>query len=103
MIAAWRTATSDPDPLLALGATRALRAHLSTWETQLAREAVGDGATWESVGDAVGVTRQAAWERFHHEAHELRRRAHAEVHELQRRHRDELRELRRRYRGDRYI
>src|SRR5205807_2181968 len=51
---AWETATGDGDPLLALGATRALRAHLSTWEAQLVKEAVADGATWETIGTSVG-------------------------------------------------
>lgn len=28
------------------------------------RQAVAAGASWADVGDALGVTRQAAWERF---------------------------------------
>ena len=40
MVQAWNTATGEGDPLLALGATRALRAHLSTWESQLVKEAM---------------------------------------------------------------
>lgn len=27
-------------------------------------EAKEDGATWEQIGDALGITRQSAWERF---------------------------------------
>ena len=56
MIATWEAATSDPDPLAALGATRALVGLLSTWESQLAGEAVAAGATWESIGGSVAST-----------------------------------------------
>jgi hypothetical protein len=98
--AAWETAVGAPDPLEALGATRALKAHLSTWEAQLAQEAVADGASWATVGEAVGVSRQAAWERFHDERHELRERLRAEAHELRHRHREELHDLARRYRDE---
>ena len=69
----WETAISDPDPLAALGATRALIALLSTWESRLASEAVAKGATWEAVGCSVGVSRQAAWERFHRDVADFRR------------------------------
>src|SRR5438067_13787077 len=91
---AWQTATADADPLVALGATRALKAHLSTWETQLVREAMADGATWESIGDSVGVSRQAAWDRFHDEVHDLRRQMHKDVQELRRRYREDARDVR---------
>src|SRR5437763_10685139 len=100
MTQAWQTATGDGDPLVALGATRALKAHLSTWETQLVREAMAEGATWESVGDSVGVSRQAAWDRFHHEVHELRRQRRKDMEELRRRFRPEARELHHRYRDN---
>jgi hypothetical protein len=91
---AWGTATGDGDPLLALGATRALRAHLSTWEAQLVKEAVADGATWETIGTSVGVSRQAAWDRFHHEVHDLRRQMHHDMHEVRRRYREEADKVR---------
>ena len=74
MIAAWEAATEATDPLAALGASRALVGLLSTWEAQLVGEAVVAGATWEVIGGTVGVTRQAAWERFHDDIHEFRRR-----------------------------
>src|SRR5437764_11330968 len=100
MVQAWTTATAGGDPLVALGATRALKAHLSTWESQLVREAMADGATWESIGDSVGVSRQAAWDRFHHEVGELRRQRRRDMDELRRRFREEARELHHRYRDD---
>jgi hypothetical protein len=100
MAATWEAATSDPDPLAALGATRALAALLSTWEARLVGEAVAAGSTWETIGSTVGVSRQAAWERFHHEAHDFRRRVKSEFHELRNRHREEMMELRGRVRTE---
>jgi hypothetical protein len=91
---AWETATGDDDPLVALGATRALRAHLSTWEAQLVKEAMADGATWETIGTSVGVSRQAAWDRFHHEVHDLRRQMHQDMRDLRRRYREEAMKIR---------
>ena len=97
---AWETATGQGDPLEALGATRALKAQLPTWEAQLVKEAIADGATWETIGDSVGVSRQAAWDRFHDEVGELRRQRRKDMEELRRRFREEARELHHRYRGD---
>ena len=82
MIATWEAATSDPDPLAALGATRALVGLLSAWESQLAGEAVAAGATWESIGGSVGVSRQAAWERFHDDVHDFRQQVKDEARTL---------------------
>jgi len=62
---AWTLATTAKDPLVALGATRAVRAHLSEWESRLAAEAIASGHTWESIGQTLGMSRQAAWDRFH--------------------------------------
>src|SRR6266511_1747627 len=87
MVVTWEAATSDPDPLVALGETRALTGLLSTWEARLAGEAVANGATWETIGSTVGVSRQAAWERFHTEAHEFRERWKSEIQDLRDRHR----------------
>ncbi len=93
MVATWEAATTDPDPLAALGATRALVGLLSTWETQLVGEAVADGTTWEVIGGTVGVSRQAAWERFHSDVHEFRRRMKDDLHELRSRHHQEMLEF----------
>jgi hypothetical protein len=94
MAASWESATSDPDPLIALGATRALIGLLSTWEAQLATEAVASGATWEAVGSSVGVSRQAAWERFHSEVADFKRQVKAEARALKDRHKQEIAEFR---------
>ena len=105
MADAWTNATTDPDPLAALGATRALIGLLSTWETKLATEAAAAGATWEAIGSSVGVTRQAAWERFHVDVAELKRQVKTDLHALRDRHRQEMLdfrdELKRRVKGHR--
>jgi hypothetical protein len=93
MTATWHAATSDPDPLSALGATRALVGLLSTWESQLVGEAIAAGATWERVGGTVGVSRQAAWERFHHDAAEFTRRVRTDLQALRDRHHHEMQEF----------
>jgi len=94
MRATWERATSDPDPLVALGATRVLVGLLSTWEAKLAREAVAAGATWEKIGSSVGVSRQAAWERFHDEVVEFKRQVKKEARALRDRQRQEMAEFR---------
>src|SRR5437763_13694520 len=96
---ALETAPGGGDPLAALGATRALRAHLSTWEAQLVQEAMAEGATWETIGTSVGVSRQAAWDRFHHEVHDLRRQMRKDMHEVRSKYRDEAMRIRDSY-GD---
>jgi hypothetical protein len=57
-------ALTSGDPLAALKAAQDLRALLPSWESQLARQALAAGATWESIGQALGTSRQAAWERL---------------------------------------
>jgi hypothetical protein len=96
---AWEAATGDGDPLEALGATRALKAQLPTWEAQLVKEAIAEGATWETIGDSVGVSRQAAWDRFHHEVHDLRRQMRKDMHEVRKKYREEALRIRDSY-GD---
>lgn len=93
MTAAWEAATTEPDPLTALGATRALNELLSTWEAQLVKEAVAAGATWEAIGSSVGISRQAAWARFRHDIPE-------EVHQFHREVRDQARAMRGRQRKE---
>jgi hypothetical protein len=48
------------DPLEALAACGELRA-------DLVREALEAGATWEDVGESVGISRHAGWARFQEE------------------------------------
>lgn len=62
---AWRRAADERDPLAALAAARELKGELARWEAHLAREALASGETWETIGAALGISRQAAWERLH--------------------------------------
>jgi hypothetical protein len=94
MTSAWEAATRARDPLDALRASRSLAGHLSGWEAHLVDEATGSGATWEAVGGAVGVSRQAAWERFHTHVGSFRKQIKAESRELAARHRQEVADFR---------
>jgi len=94
MTAAWETALFDPDPLVALAATRALGELLSTWEAKLAAEAMAHGATWGAIGSSVGVSRQAAWERFHGDVADFTRQVKAARRLLEERQRQQWNELR---------
>jgi hypothetical protein len=60
----WTTVVGEVDPLTALRAARELKEHLGRWEAQLAREALAAGETWDTIGAALGISRQAAWERL---------------------------------------
>lgn len=94
MTAAWDAAISDSDPLVALAATKALVDLLHAWEAKLASEAVAGGATWEAIGTSVGVSRQAAWERFHRDVADFRRHVATAARVLKQRHKQEWHELR---------
>lgn len=61
---AWSAATDASDPLTALARLGALRDAVSHWEAVLARAALADGASWAAIGEALGTSRQAAWERL---------------------------------------
>ena len=39
------------------------------------RAARADGATWEEIGDALGVKKQTAWERFWRDTRDVDREA----------------------------
>ena len=56
--------TRADEALAALAAMPALRDALHRWEATLAREALAAGASWTTIGDALGTSRQAAWERL---------------------------------------
>lgn len=64
LVSTWTTVVGEVDPLTALAAARELKDHLGRWEVQLAREALAAGETWDTIGAALGTSRQAAWERL---------------------------------------
>jgi DNA anti-recombination protein RmuC len=92
--ATWERATGDPDPLAALDASRTLAREVGRWQGALVAEAVRSGATWEQIGDTLGISRQAAWARFRraiddeggrpmeNDRNELKRRIQAEARSL---------------------
>jgi hypothetical protein len=94
LAASWSKATSDPDPLAALDASVALSHRMNGWQATLVAEAMRGGATWEQVGETLGISRQAAWARFRtavgdegrtrmeDEAAQLKDRIHEEVRSL---------------------
>ena len=63
-LAAWDHAVSVEEALASLPRIAAAGAqaeqHLVTW----VRKARALGATWARIGEALGMTRQSAWERF---------------------------------------
>jgi hypothetical protein len=61
--AGWDRLPVDP-PLAALEASHALHRALAHWQTELVREALAGGASWEEIGVALGTSKQGAWARF---------------------------------------
>ncbi|NPU85513.1 MAG: hypothetical protein HPY65_13635 [Syntrophaceae bacterium] len=60
----WNDGTRHSNPLIALHATKEFWPLWAQWQAALAREAIADGATWDEIGQAMGISRQAAWGRF---------------------------------------
>jgi len=61
---AYRTNNSMGDGIDQLEAILALRHELDEQEDHAALTARGEGATWQEIGDALGITRQAAQQRW---------------------------------------
>lgn len=55
----WRT-----DPLKLLSGLREGQRSIEKWQGKAVREAREHGWSWDDIGTACGVSRQAAWERF---------------------------------------
>ena len=49
------------DPLDQLRGLRAANRQLAVWQRQTITRAREQGASWTQIGDALGVTKQAAW------------------------------------------
>jgi hypothetical protein len=54
----------DPDILKAVHALDALVDESTSLRSAAVQEARLQGASWEEIGTALGMSRQAAWERF---------------------------------------
>ena len=55
----WRS-----DPLKLLFGIREGQRNLETWQREAVTAARKQGHSWDEIGTACGVSRQAAWERF---------------------------------------
>lgn len=55
---------SDEDLLLHLPKVAAASGQVERHLTDCVRQARGRGITWTRIGEALGMTRQSAWERF---------------------------------------
>jgi hypothetical protein len=54
----------EHDPLSSLGDAARLSAAVDKLQHDLVTRARSHGCSWTSIGQALGTTRQAAWERF---------------------------------------
>jgi hypothetical protein len=64
----------DPDPLEVLRAASQFQRYFDAVAGPAANAARSQGNTWDQIGEALGVSRQAAWERFATSDHEQLRR-----------------------------
>jgi hypothetical protein len=53
----------DPDPLAILRLGAQFQAYFSTVEREALQAARADGVTWAQLGEALGTSRQAVWQR----------------------------------------
>lgn len=54
----------ESDPLQVIAGIREGARSLDKWQRKAVNIARRQGRTWEEIGKACGITRQAAWERF---------------------------------------
>lgn len=52
------------DPMRVIAGIQESHRTLEKWQRKAVRAARDGGATWDDIGTACGVSRQAAWERF---------------------------------------
>jgi hypothetical protein len=63
-VAAWQQRLSDEELLSHLPRIQAAAAQIQQHLTAWVRQARERGITWTRIGEALGMTRQSAWERF---------------------------------------
>lgn len=64
----------DADPLEVLRAASQFQRYFEAAQGAAAKAARSEGNTWDEIGQVLGVSRQAAWERFATSEHEQLRR-----------------------------
>jgi len=62
--------TLPSDPVAALSRISSLKSEVDSLEHQSVARAREAGVSWQEIADALGVSRQAAWERFTRSARE---------------------------------
>src|SRR5580704_14340008 len=63
-VSGWEQKMSDEDLLAHLPKVAAASAQVEQQLTTWVRQARSRGITWTRIGEALGMTRQSAWERF---------------------------------------
>jgi ClpX C4-type zinc finger len=63
-VAAWQQRLSDEELLSTMPKIQAAAAQIQQHLTAWVRQARERGITWTRIGEALGMTRQSAWERF---------------------------------------
>jgi hypothetical protein len=63
-VASWQQRLSDEELLAHLPKIQAAAAQVQLHLTAWVRQARERGITWTRIGEALGMTRQSAWERF---------------------------------------
>ena len=64
LINAAESIASRDDTLDMLGAVRLVELHAAATRRAIVADARAEGRTWQEIGDALGITRQSAHERF---------------------------------------
>lgn len=64
----------DPNPLEILRGASQFQRYFDAVQGAAVKAARGEGSTWDEIGQAIGVSRQAAWERFATSEHEQLRK-----------------------------
>jgi hypothetical protein len=63
-VATWQQRLSDEELLSTMPKIQAAAAQIQQHLTAWVRQARERGITWTRIGEALGMTRQSAWERF---------------------------------------
>ena len=63
-VATWQQRLSDEQMLATMPKIQAAAAQIQQHLTAWVRQARERGITWTRIGEALGMTRQSAWERF---------------------------------------
>jgi hypothetical protein len=65
----WRRRLAEPAPdaLAIARLATTFSQYFDKVKTEAVRAARAEGRSWEEIADAVGTSRQSAWERYHNE------------------------------------